>query len=218
MVDITGIFLGAFGVIGGNKLFLGICAALLALTSGLAAACFVKAFGITFLAQPRSHYAQNAKEVALSMRLGMFILAFLAVIFGLAAAPIIKLLAKVSGSALGIDVNSMSFSLNNLTIAPQAAKNIYLSVPSLALCLAILGIAGFVIYRIFGRGKAVVYKTWDCGYYKLGPRNEYTATAFSKPFRIAFSFSSALPQDPEDTRIILSRQILYLRNPHYQGF
>ena len=34
----------------------------------------------------------------------------------------------------------------------------------------------------------MIYKTWDCGYYKLGARNEYTATAFSKPFRIAFSF------------------------------
>ncbi|MCK9604606.1 MAG: hydrogenase 4 subunit B, partial [Candidatus Omnitrophica bacterium] len=49
-------FLGAFNVTGGSRLFLGISAAMLALTSGLAAACFVKAFGITFLAEPRSRY------------------------------------------------------------------------------------------------------------------------------------------------------------------
>ncbi len=181
-------FLGAFSVIGGNKLFLGICAALLALTSGLAAACFVKAFGITFLAKPRSHYAQNAKEVALSMRVGMAILAVLVVVFGLAATLIIKLLAKVSGSALGIDTGSMSFSINNLTLSPQVARSIYLSPPALALGLVLFGIAGFVAYRIFGRSRPVIYKTWDCGYYKLDSRNEYTATAFSKPFRIAFSF------------------------------
>ena len=181
-------FLGAFNVTGGSKLFLGVCAAMLALTSGLAAACFVKVFGVTFLAKPRSHYAESAKEVALPMRIGMLILAVLIVIFGLAAALIIKLLAKVSGSALGIDISSMSFSLNNLTLTPQIVKNIYLSTPSLALWLILLGIAGFVIYRIFGRGKSVIYKTWDCGYYKLDSRNEYTATAFSKPFRIAFSF------------------------------
>jgi hydrogenase-4 component B len=182
-------FLGAFNVMGGgNKLFLGVCAALLALTSGLTAACFVKVFGITFLAQPRSHYAVNAKEVPLTMRLGMFCLALLAVIFGLAAVLIIKLLAKVSGGALGIDISSMSFSLNNFILSPQIAKNIYLSTPLLALWLIVLGIAGFAIYRIFGRGKSVIYKTWDCGYYKLDSRNEYTATAFSKPFRIAFSF------------------------------
>ncbi len=181
-------FLGAFSVIGGSKLFLGICAAMLALTSGLAAACFVKAFGITFLAQPRSHYAENAKEAALSMRVGMFILALLTVIFGLAAAPIIKLLARVSGSALGIDAGNMRFTLNNFTLAPQTANNVYLSTPALALGLITFGIAGFVLYKIFDRGNPVIYKTWDCGYYKLDSRNEYTATAFSKPFRIAFSF------------------------------
>ncbi len=181
-------FLGAFHVAGGAKLFLGICAAMLALTSGLAAACFVKVFGITFLAQPRSHYAQNVKEVAFSMRAAMLFLALMTVIFGLAAALIIKLLAKVSGGVLGMDISNMSFSLNNLTIAPQIAKNVSLSTPLLALWLAIFGFAGIAIYRIFGRGKSVIYKTWDCGYYKLDSRNEYTSTAFSKPFRIAFSF------------------------------
>ncbi|MDD4981806.1 MAG: proton-conducting transporter membrane subunit, partial [Candidatus Omnitrophica bacterium] len=54
-------FLGASNVIGGSKFFLGLCAAMLALTSGLAAACFVKVFGITFLARPGSHYAESAK-------------------------------------------------------------------------------------------------------------------------------------------------------------
>jgi len=181
-------FLGASNVAGGSKLFLGICASMLALTSGLAAACFVKAFGVIFLAKPRSNYAESAKEVPSSMRIGMLILAVLIVIFGLAAALIIKLLARISGSALGIDISSMSFSLNNLTLAPGIAKNIYLSTPQLALWLILFSAAGFAIYRMFNRTKPVVYKTWDCGYYKLDSRNEYTATAFSKPFRIAFSF------------------------------
>ena len=181
-------FLGAFNVIGGSKIFLGICAAMLALTSGLAVACFVKAFGIIFLAKPRSHYAESAKEAALPMRIGMLILAVFTVIFGLAAALVIKSLAGVSSSALGIDISNMSFFLNSLRFAPQIAKNTYLSTPLLALLLVLFSVIGFVIYRVFGNRRAVIYKTWDCGYYKLGPRNEYTATAFSKPFRIAFSF------------------------------
>ena len=181
-------FLGALNVTGGLKLFLGICAAMLALTGGLAAACFVKAFGITFLAEPRSHYAKEAKEVSLSMKAGMFILALLTVIFGLAAAVIIKLLTKVAGAAMGVDISRMSYSLNNFTLSPQAGKSIYLSAPLLALWLIILGAAGFVLYVLAGRKKAVIYRTWDCGYYRLDARNEYTATAFSKPFRIAFSF------------------------------
>jgi hydrogenase-4 component B len=181
-------FLGAFNVMGGARVFLVICAALLALTSGLAAACFVKAFGVTFLALPRSNYAKEAKEVSFSMKAGMFFLSILVIVFGLAAVRIIKILAKVAGSATGIDIGNMSFSLNNFILSPQAEKNVYLSTPLLALGLILLGGACFTIYRLFNRVKPVIYKTWDCGYYKIDCRNEYTATAFSKPFRIAFSF------------------------------
>jgi hydrogenase-4 component B len=181
-------FLGALNLAGGMKLFLGVCAAMLALTSGLAAACFVKAFGVVFLGLPRSHYAQEAKEVSLSMRSGMFILSILVVIFGLAASLIIKYLAKVAGAALNIDINSMSFSLNNFIINPQIGRGIYLSTPIILSVLIITGVLGFAVYALFGKRKSVIYKTWDCGYYKIGPRNEYTGTAFSKPFRIAFSF------------------------------
>src|SRR2546425_1521870 len=44
--------------------------AMLALTGALAAACFVKAFGITFLAQPRSEHARHAPEASFTMLLG----------------------------------------------------------------------------------------------------------------------------------------------------
>jgi len=181
-------FLGASSVIGGAKLFLGVCAGMLALTGGLAAACFVKAFGITFLALPRSRHAEEANEVSFSMKAGMFFLALLTIIFGLAAVPIIGLLAKVAGFSTGIDIGNMRFSLNNLIINPQIGKSIYLSTPLLGLALAGSALAGFAVYLLFARIKPVIYKTWDCGYYKLDARNEYTATAFSKPFRIAFSF------------------------------
>ncbi|MCX5712469.1 MAG: proton-conducting transporter membrane subunit [Candidatus Omnitrophica bacterium] len=181
-------FLGVFNLTGGIRLFMAICAAMLALTGGLAAACFVKAFGITFLALPRSRSAAEAKEAPLSMRIGMLFLAFAAVVFGLFCAPIMRLLARVAGNAMGIDISSMKFSLNNLTVYPQAGKNIYLGNPFLAIVLILLGVLAFIGYRMFSRRKPVINKVWDCGYYKLDARNEYTATAFSKPFRIAFSF------------------------------
>ena len=57
--------------------------AMLALTGALAAACFVKAFGITFLAQPRSEHAANADEAAPAMRLGMAVLTAACVLLGL---------------------------------------------------------------------------------------------------------------------------------------
>ena len=56
------------------RLIFPLSGAMLALTGALAAACFVKAFGITFLAQPRSEHAAQAREVAPSMRFGMAVL------------------------------------------------------------------------------------------------------------------------------------------------
>ena len=52
------------------RLMFPLSGAMLALTGALAAACFVKAFGITFLAQPRSDHARHAHEAPLPMLLG----------------------------------------------------------------------------------------------------------------------------------------------------
>ena len=46
------------------RLMFPLSGAMLALTGALAAACFVKAFGITFLAQPRSEHAAHAHEAS----------------------------------------------------------------------------------------------------------------------------------------------------------
>jgi len=40
-----------------------VAAAALALTAALAAACFVKVFGMIFLGQSRSHYCDKAREI-----------------------------------------------------------------------------------------------------------------------------------------------------------
>ena len=54
-----------------TRLMFPIAGSLLALTAALAAACFVKAFGIPFLALPRSEAAAAAQEVSLTMQAGM---------------------------------------------------------------------------------------------------------------------------------------------------
>ena len=56
--------------------------AIFALTSALAAACFVKAFGITFLALPRSEGAKKAKEAPKLMLIGPALLAIFCVVLG----------------------------------------------------------------------------------------------------------------------------------------
>ncbi len=181
-------FLGATGLEGGMRLFMIICAAILALTSGLAAACFVKAFGITFLASARSRHARNAAESPFSMQAGMFFLSGMAVIFGLAAVPVMRFLVQVASAATLIDAGGMSFSLNSLIVSPQGPGESYLSTPLLASAFLVLGLIVILAYHILRKERVVAYRTWDCGYYSLNARTEYTATAFSKPFRIAFAF------------------------------
>ena len=178
-------FLGALATAGSYKIFLSFCAAMLALTGGLAASCFVKAFGVTFLAMPRSAHAREAKEVSLSMKSALVAMSVFTIILGLAASFMIKILIVVSGCATGIDTAGMSFTLNNFTLAPQAGIN--LSVPLIALALIFVASAGWALAGT-GRKRVCEGKTWGCGYYNLDSRTEYTATAFSKPFRIAFSF------------------------------
>ncbi|MDD4955004.1 MAG: proton-conducting transporter membrane subunit [Candidatus Omnitrophica bacterium] len=180
-------FQGALSSTSGMKVFLSISAAALALTSGLAAACFVKAFGITFLAQPRSNKAVEAKEVSFSMKLSMCFLSVLTFVFGLCAAVIFKILVSVSKSALGLEALNADFSLNNFSLAID--NNTFVSLPLVALILIVSAAASIiVIFILYGKRKTRRYNTWDCGYYRLDARNEYSATAFSKPFRIAFSF------------------------------
>jgi hydrogenase-4 component B len=181
------LFLGALAVPGGLKVFLCLAAGALALTGGLAAACFVKAFGITFLARPRSDNAEAAHETCLEMNIGMGILAVLAVALGLGAVPVINIIKNVSASAMGLNGSVIALSLNPFIIS--VGKNIYLSTPMIltVLCSVIL-ISYLVVRSVFGAKKVTVGSTWDCGYYKLTSRNEYTATGFSKPLRLAFGF------------------------------
>jgi len=193
---------GALNLSGGfAKLFFCFCAGALALTSGLAVACFVKAFGITFLAKARSQEAKAAREVSWLMNCGAGFLAILTVLLGLGAGWVLKYLTKVSGCTTGLDVSSMSFSLNNFTLSPLAQSALYLSPLLLTLIFLVVILAVFILLNlVFGKARVQSAPTWDCGYYKLTPRNEYTATAFSKPFRLAFSFFLLPYQKSEKTQ------------------
>jgi hydrogenase-4 component B len=82
-----------------------ITGALLALTAALAAACFVKAFGIAFLALPRSPEAEQAHESPRSMQLGMGLLAAACFVLGLGATRFVPLFDSVTRQTMGHEVS-----------------------------------------------------------------------------------------------------------------
>src|SRR5215468_10188963 len=67
----------------GLKLLVPAVGALLALSAALAAACFVKAYGVTFLGRPRTRSAENVDETDSFSLAAMFLLAALCLIAGI---------------------------------------------------------------------------------------------------------------------------------------
>jgi hydrogenase-4 component B len=155
----------------------------LALTSGLAAACFVKAFGISFLAMPRSDHAARAQEVHWSMLATMAVLAAGCVVLGLTAPAVIQGLYGVLGSVPG------------LSAGESRPSSVWLVGPAGIAQVSPLLLAGLLGGTVFGvvvtirvRGLSVRRAdTWGCGRISQTARMEYTASAFAEPLRRIFS-------------------------------
>src|SRR6266581_43431 len=69
--------------------------------AALAAACFVRAFGITFLALPRGSSVERAHEADWTIRLSMGLLAAAALAFGIAPIIVLRPLSAVAGEFIG---------------------------------------------------------------------------------------------------------------------
>jgi hydrogenase-4 component B len=164
-----------------------IAGALLALTAALAAACFVKAFGITFLALPRSAEAKAAHEVSLPMRAGMAFLAAACVVLGLGATWFLPSLDSVTRQAFGIAVSQDLVAGKGFVLTAGSPATGSVSTSVLALMLVALSGVPLVLWLLWGRrSRRTIGPAWDCGLPGLTADNEFTATAFSKPLRMIF--------------------------------
>ena len=163
-----------------------IAVAMLALTSGLAAACFVKAFGITFLAIPRSPEAEHAHEAPRSMQVGMVSLVLLCVGLGLAPFAVVPLLGSSLAGLGGLAPTAVAFTLALPLQVPGTFGQ--MSAPLLALGLALLLALVPLVLRVLGADRRLrVADTWGCGRIGQTARMEYTATAFAEPLRRVFA-------------------------------
>jgi formate hydrogenlyase subunit 3/multisubunit Na+/H+ antiporter MnhD subunit len=158
----------------------------LALAAGLAVACFVKAFGITFLALPRSDAAAGAHEVPATMRAGMLVAAAGCAALALGASWVVPALATVGTTLVAAPP---PVTLNEWLTLEVSGDFATLSVPALALALGggvLLPLLVLVATRARPRPRR--YETWSCGRLLQTARMEYTATAFADPFTRVFDF------------------------------
>ena len=159
---------------------------ILALTGGLAASGFVKAFGITFLAIPRSDAAEHSHEAPRSMRVGMGILAVACVGLGLAAVPILSVLGTVLAGHAGLPATAPRLGGGLSLSTPGGFAQMSPMLMALGLIVVILGV--WLGTRLFGaRAGFRVNETWGCGRVVQTARMEYTSTAFAEPLRRVFA-------------------------------
>jgi hydrogenase-4 component B len=155
-----------------------VAAGLLGLTGALAAACFVKAFGVAFLGLPRSEHAAHALEAPLLLRAGMLMLALACVTLGIMPGVVTTLLARPTAELVGQPLAPSG----EATLSTTAA-----TLDPVLLLGAVVATAGltFLATRLVSRVPARVVPTWACGY-ALQPRMQYGSTAFAKPIRLFF--------------------------------
>jgi formate hydrogenlyase subunit 3/multisubunit Na+/H+ antiporter MnhD subunit len=172
----------------GLKLVIPAVGALLALSAALAAACFVKAFGVTFLGRPRSDAAQAAVEVDREQQIAMFILVALCVLAGIFPGFVIDALAPVTRALVNGTMPQQAF-LPWLSIVPIAASRS--SYNGLLILLFLAGSAtltAMIIHRFATRAtrRSAI---WDCGFPLAAPSAQYTSSSFAMPIRRVFGTS-----------------------------
>jgi len=169
----------------GLKFLVPATGALLALSAALAAACFVRAFGVTFLGRPRSHAVDGARETDRWSLSAMTIAALFCLIAGLVPGLFIDLLAPVSKKLVG-ETMPLQSTLDWLSIVPIAESRSSYNGALIFLFVAATGMfAAFAIHRLASdklrRGPA-----WDCGYPDPSPATQYSGSSFSQPVRRVF--------------------------------
>jgi len=169
----------------GLKLLVPAVGATLALSAALAAACFVKAFGVTFLGRARSPAAAEASETDRWSLLAMFMLVTLCLLAGIFPGRVLDALAPVTGALVG-DSLAAQGSLPWLSIMPVTGVQVsYNGLLVFAFILSSAAVTALVIHRFASSGLRRA-PAWDCGYPGSGTANQYTAGGFAQPIRRVF--------------------------------
>jgi NADH:ubiquinone oxidoreductase subunit 5 (subunit L)/multisubunit Na+/H+ antiporter MnhA subunit len=169
----------------GLKVMVPAIGGLLALSAALAAACFVKAFGITFLGRPRTATVETAHEVDRYSLAAMFTLAILCLLAGILPGLVIDGLSPVTLLLIGSRM-PVQMAEPWLSIVPIAAsRSSYNGLLVLAFIAISASLAAYVIHRFAShalrRGPA-----WGCGFPDAVPSGQYTAVSFAQPIRRVF--------------------------------
>ncbi|SFV67186.1 Hydrogenase-4 component B / Formate hydrogenlyase subunit 3 [hydrothermal vent metagenome] len=158
----------------------------LAMTGGLAIACFVKAYGITFLGLHRSTNAKHAHEVNFLMKSGMILMTFVVLSLMLFTPFYIHYFDNMMHELGHASIYAQIFP-NGIWHMHSVGTNGGIVSP-LILLLSLVGITALMLfaYKVSGV-KTRIHNAWACGY-KTSQKTQYTATGFAGPIRRFFNW------------------------------
>src|SRR5579864_7449268 len=169
----------------GLKLTVPAAGALLALSAALAAACFVKAFGVTFLGRPRSDAAAKASETDRFSLAAMVLLAVICFLAGVLPGSFIDALSPVM-TMLTADAMPRQLGQPWLSIVPIAeSRSSYNGLIILSFLVASGTMTAMVIHRFATRATRRS-PIWDCGFPLDAPQTQYGSASFAMPIRRVF--------------------------------
>jgi formate hydrogenlyase subunit 3/multisubunit Na+/H+ antiporter MnhD subunit len=157
--------------------------ALLALAAGLAAACFVRVFGIVFLSRPRSLAAANAVEAPAVQRGAMALLATLCIMGGLFGSVMVSAIAPLLTKLIGVELPGAAAGPTPFSLAPFGPVRSIYDAPIIALFVAISASLTALFVHWISNRRVRRGPAWDCGYPEPSPAAQYSASSFSQPLR-----------------------------------
>jgi formate hydrogenlyase subunit 3/multisubunit Na+/H+ antiporter MnhD subunit len=176
-----------------------IAVTVVALTAGLALLTFVKAYGIAFLARPRSEGAAGSHEATGSMQAAMGVAAAAVVALGLAPGVVTRAAAR----ATGVDAGSPGLTRVDLVGVGARLEPLALLVAG-ALALAAIG----AVSATAGRQRRRVELAWGGGGVRASPRMQYTATSYAEPLARVFDDALRPESDVVVTHAAESRYLV----------
>lgn len=156
----------------------------LALTGGLAIACFTKALGIVFLGECRSSHAEHAHEAGPAMRIPMAILVVLCFAVGLSGPLLFPALCPAVRAVIPIEVAAHAWNIESISWIPCALWGVTIGAGVL---IAVSGALMALRSSLLAGRKISDAVTWDCGYAAPTPRMQYTSSSFASPITKLFS-------------------------------
>jgi len=182
-----------------------VAVAAVALTAGLAVATFVKAFGVGFLARPRTDAAARAGEGSATMLAGMALAALACVTLALTPTVVVPALGRAVGVASGTTDPAVhgAVTLELVGLAGSMSPLVLAT----ALLVGAVGTWGAVRLVTAGRVRRTA-RLWDCGAGPLSARMEYTATSFAEPLQRVFDDVLRPEQDVDITHHVESSYLV----------